>query len=70
MKLDFTPAMVFASFMANIDLLSVMPQLPESTYPNIHNLVKGQGLLCDAVSLLLVLTTEKRWHKWVETGLE
>jgi hypothetical protein len=60
--------MVLASFMANIDLLSVVPQIPESKYPNIHNLVKGSGLLCDGVSLLLVLTTEKTWVSWVEKG--
>jgi NhaP-type Na+/H+ or K+/H+ antiporter len=60
--------MVFAAFMANIDMLSVIPQLQEKKFPNMHNLVKGQGLCADAISLLLVLAGEKRWANWIYDG--
>jgi NhaP-type Na+/H+ or K+/H+ antiporter len=36
-----------------------MPQVPAEMYSKMHNILLGQGLLCDMVSVLLVATTAK-----------
>ena len=60
--------MVFCAFTSSIDLLSVMPQIPEEKFTRFHNIIKGQGLITDATALLLVKITEKAWERYAEAG--
>ena len=50
---------IFVALLSSIDLLAVMPQVPNDFYPKIHNLLLGQGLFCDAMCVLLVLSCSK-----------
>jgi NhaP-type Na+/H+ or K+/H+ antiporter len=53
--------MILAAVVSSIDLLAVTPQIPNATYPYMHNLILGQGLWCDAAAVTLIITTEKLW---------
>lgn len=54
--IDFYVILVFSAVVSSIDLLCVMPQVPADVYPTMHNILLGQGLFCDMVSVLLVKT--------------
>jgi NhaP-type Na+/H+ or K+/H+ antiporter len=59
-RLELPQMSVLAAVFSSIDLLSVMPQVPNEDYKRVHNILLGQGLFCDVVAVLLVMTTCKQ----------
>ena len=55
-----------AAIFSSIDLLAVMPQVSEEDHPRICALISGQGIFCDAVSVVLVLASKGVFEDYEE----
>lgn len=63
LPIEMWQILVIASLFSSIDLLAVMPQVPNDNYGRFHNLCLGQGLCCDVIAVMLIFCT-------AEVGLE